>query len=546
MSDTTLLEASPARVAPAEPGASLKTWVSVVGCMLGALMAVLDIQITNSSLPNIEGGISTGSDNGTWISTAYLIGEIVMIPLTAFLSSVFGFRRLLLTNTVLFLVFSVGCALSTDLAQMIVMRALQGFVGGVMIPMAFTIVLTKLPAHQQSAGIATFALTATLGPSLGPTLGGYLTDHYGWPYIFLINLVPGAIMLALLVPTLEREPLRLDRLREGDWWGIATLATGLACLQTMLDEGEKDDWFGSPLIVRLAILAALFLTAFVVIELRSEKPAVNLRLLAHRNFCLGTLAIALVGVALYGSIYVLPTYLDQVEGYDAQQIGQVLAWVGLPQLLVIPFVPRLMRFLDARLLGILGLATFGVSCLMNSHLSYDYSGDQFMFTNIVRAVGQAVVLTPLTAIAMVGIAKRDVAAASGISNMMRALGGAVGTAALSTVIAKREQFHSNIIGQSVSPFDGRIHDFLAQQQAYLMAQGESDPGRAYHEAEVLLGHLVARQATVMAYSDTFAVLGVTLLLAAGLILFMRGTPRQASGTAGGREERSRPLRARGR
>ncbi len=504
-----------------EAGAPLKTWIAVFGCILGALMAVLDIQITNSSLPDIEGGISTGSDNGTWISTAYLIGEIIMIPLTDFFSKVFGMRRLLLGNTVLFLLFSIGCALSRSLTQMIVMRAFQGFVGGVMIPMAFTIVLTKLPQRQQPTGIALFALTATLGPSLGPTLGGYLTDHYGWPYMFLINLVPGSIMLALLIPTLERAPLRLGLLKEGDWLGIVPMAIGLACLQTVLDEGEKDDWFGSPLIVRLSLAAGIFLTAFVVIELRSKNPAVNLRLLAHRNFALGTLATALLGLALYGSVYVLPNYLNQVEGYNAEQVGMVLAWVGLPQLAIIPFVPRLLKLVDGRVLVFVGLVVYGVSCLMNGYLSSDYSGDQFTLTNIIRALGQTIVLTPLTAITMVGIKKEDSAAASGIVNMMRALGGAVGTAALATIISKREQFHSNIIGQAVSAYDARIQDFLKQTQAYFQAQGENDPALAYHKAEVLLANMVAKQSLIMGYADTFLVLGVILLLAAGVVVFMR-------------------------
>ncbi len=507
---------------PAEENASVTTWVAVFGCMLGALMAVLDIQVTNSSLPNIEGGISTGADNGTWISTSYLIGEIIMIPLTAYLSKVFGFRRLLLGCTTLFLAFSIGCALASSLTQMIVMRACQGFFGGVMIPMAFTIVLTKLPVHQQPVGIATFALTATLGPSLGPTIGGYLTEHYGWPYIFLVNLVPGALMLALLIPTLEREPLRLELLKEGDWWGIATMAIGLACLQTVLDEGEKDDWFGSPFIVRLSLAAFVLLTAFVIIEFKVTKPAVELRLLLkYRNFTLGTLAVILLGVALYGSVYVLPMYLDVVQGYNAEQVGLVLAWVGLPQLLIIPLVPKLMQLIGPRLLCIIGLAIFCLSCLMNAHLSFNDSGDQFMTTNIIRAVGQAVVLTPLTAITMIGLSRQDSASASGIINMMRSLGGAVGTSALATIISKREQFHSNIIGQSVTSYDIPVQNFMQQRQSYFMAHGGGGTQQAYHQAEVLLGNLVKQQASIMAYSDTFAVLGLLLLLAAILVLFMR-------------------------
>ncbi|MFG1414343.1 MAG: MDR family MFS transporter [Pseudomonadota bacterium] len=510
-----------ARAQDGPEGASLRTWIAVTGCMLGALIAVLDIQITNSSLPQIEGGISTGSDNGTWISTSYLIGEIIMIPLTDYLSRVFSFRRLLIGNATLFLIFSVGCAFATSLSQMIVLRGLQGFSGGVMIPMAFTIILTKLPLHQRPLGIAAFAMTATFGPSIGPTIGGYLTEHYGWQYVFFVNIIPGAVMLALLYPTLERAPMRLELLREGDWFGIAFMAVGLGALQTVLDEGNQKGWFGSPEILHLSAVAAVCLTIFIAIELTIEKPAVQLRLLTGRNFGFGTLANTMVGCALFGSVFVLPSYLDEVQGYNAEQIGMVLAWVGLPQLLIIPFVPMLLKRFDSRAIVCVGLAIFAASCFMNTHLDLDVGGDQLMWTNIVRALGQAIVLSPLTGIAMLGISPAQSAAASGIFNMMRSLGGAVGTAALATVISKREQFHSNIIGQSVTPYAETTRGFLAQMQDYFLQHGIPDPQRAYHQAEILLGKLVAQQALIMAFSDTFAVLGGILLFAACAVMLTR-------------------------
>lgn len=504
-----------------EPGATVTTWIAVIGCMLGALIAVLDIQITNASLPYIEGGIGTGSDNGTWISTSYLIGEIIMIPLTDYFSRVFGFRRFILGCVTLFLVFSMGCAFATNLTQMIATRGLQGFFGGCLIPLAFTIVLTKLPRRQQPIGIAIFATTATFGPAIGPTIGGWLTDQFGWPYIFFVNLIPGTVMLGMLIPTLEKSPLQLHLLKEGDWWGIGFMALGLACLQTVLDEGNKDDWFGSPLIVRLSIVSAICLIAFVVIELKVEKPAVNLRLLSRRNFALGTCANVIVGFALFGSVYVLPTYLGEVQGYDAQQIGTVLAWVGLPQLLIIPFVPLMMKHVDARLLVCVGLAIFALSCFMNTHLSLDDGGAQLMTTNIVRALGQAIVLSPLASITMMGMPPALSGQASGLFNMMRSLGGAIGTAALATLITKREQFHSNIIGQSVTPYGESVREFLDRMQQYFEAHGVPDPARAYHQAEILLGKLVAQQSLIMGFSDTFAALGAALVLAMIAVGFTR-------------------------
>ena len=291
--------------------------------------------ITNASLLDIEGGFGTGVDNGSWISTSYLIGEIVVIPLTDYLSRVFSFRRIILIHASLFAVFSVACAFAHDLTTMIVMRGFQGFFGGVLIPMAFTMVFTKLPKPQQPIGLAMFSLAVTFAPAVGPTIGGYLTENCGWQTIFFVNVVPTMVMVSMLYLTLERKPMKLDLLREGDWFGIATMAVGLASLQTVLEEGNKDDWFGSPLIVKLAILATVSLTAFVWHELRIEKPLVKLRLLLNRNFGLGTTAGVFVGFALFGSIYLLPAYLGQVQHYNAEQIGAVLAWTGLPQLALI-------------------------------------------------------------------------------------------------------------------------------------------------------------------------------------------------------------------
>ncbi len=316
--------------------------------------------------------------------------------------------------------------------------------------------------------------------------------------------------------------MNLALLRDGDWLGIAFMAVGLASLQTVLDEGNKDDWFGSPYIAHLAILAAIALTIFIIIELVVEKPAVQLRLLAHRNFGLGTLANIIVGFALYGSVYVLPAYLNGVQGYNAEQTGLVLAWAGLPQLLIIPFVPLLQKHFDRRAIVSVGLAIFAASCFLNTHLSFDDGGPQFMITNIVRAIGQAVVIAPLIGIATVGIPREQSGAASGLFNMMRSLGGAVGTATLATIITKREQFHSNIIGQSVTPYGSNVGQFLTNMQQYFMAHGAGDAGHAHHEAEILLGTLVQQQSFVMAFSDTFYVLGVLLSLAVVVVLLTRG------------------------
>lgn len=517
--------------APATPTVSVKTWIAVIGATLGAFMAVLNIQIVNASLADIQGAIGAGIDDGGWISTSYLIAEIVVIPLSGWLAQVFSIRIYLLTNAILFLALSAACALAQDLPQMIVLRAVQGFTGGVLIPMAFTLIITLLPRGKQPVGLALFALSATFAPAIGPTIGGYLTENFGWQYIFYVNLVPGAIMVGMLWYTLEAKPMKLGLLREGDWAGIITMAIGLSALQTVLEEGNKDDWFGSPFIVKLSVIAAVALTVFLIIELTVKRPLLNLRLLVRRNFGFGMLANFLLGIALYGSVFIMPQYLARIQGYNAEQIGMVLAWTGLPQLLLIPLVPRLMQKFDARIIIGIGFVLFAASNFMNITMTNDYAADQLLWPNVVRAIGQALVMAPLSAVATAGIEAENAGSASGLFNMMRNLGGAVGIALLQTVLTKREQYHSNVLMQSVSVFEQATRSRLEQLTQYFVNHGILDRADAAHRAYVAIGHTVQKQAYILAFSDTFYLLGMALILALAAVLFLRKSGQTSAGGA---------------
>ena len=511
------LNAAPAAATPA---ISAKTWIAVIGATLGAFMAVLNIQIVNASLADIQGAIGAGIDDGGWISTSYLIAEIVVIPLSGWLAQVFSVRIYLLTNATLFLVLSVACAFAQDLPQMIALRALQGFTGGVLIPMAFTLIITLLPKAKQPVGLAMFALSATFAPAIGPTIGGYLTENWGWQYIFYVNLAPGALMVGMLWLSLEAKPMKLSLLREGDWPGIVTMAIGLSALQTVLEEGNKDDWFGSPFIVKLSIVAAIALSAFLWIELTSKKPLLNLRLLVRRNFGFGILANFLLGVALYGSVFILPVYLSRIQGYNAEQIGMVLAWTGLPQLLLIPLVPQLMKRFDPRLVIGIGFALFAASNFMNIYMTNDYATDQLFWPNVVRAVGQALVFAPLSAVATAGIEAENAGSASGLFNMMRNLGGAVGIALLQTLLTKREQYHSNVLMQSVSLLEQATRARIEKLTLYFMSHGIANQADATHRAIVAIGKIVQKQAFILAFSDLFFLLGAALIVALVASLFL--------------------------
>ncbi len=508
----------------------LKTWIGIFGAMLGAFMAVLDIQITNSSLQQIDGALGATQEEGSWISTAYLVAEIVVIPLTGWLSQVFSVRWYLVVNSILFLFFSICCAQAWDLGSMIVFRAGQGFTGGILIPMSFTIVLTNLPPVKQPVGLALFSITATFAPSIGPTIGGWLTDNFGWEYNFYLNIVPGILLIAIVLYAIPAQPLHLERLKQGDWWGILSMALGLGSLEVVLEQGQQDDWFGSKLIMRLAIVAAIFITLFLWIELTRKKPFINLRLLVRRNFGIGSIAGLALGLGLYGSVYILPLYLGQIKNYSPFQIGEVIMWSGLPQLFLIPLVPKLMQRFDVRWLAAVGFSLFAVSCFMNSNMTHDTGIQELRWSQLVRAFGQPLMILPLTSIATANIEKEQAGSASGLFNMMRNLGGSMGIAALSTLLTRREQFHSQRLGDAINLYSPQTQQRINQLTQFFTSRG-ADASTAHNEAIKSISNVIRREAYVMAYNDCFYFIGIALLVCGIALLFCKKAKAGASAAA---------------
>ncbi len=514
-----------------EAAVPLKTWIAVVGAALGAFLAILNIQIVSSSLADIQGAIGAGVDDGGWITTAYLVAEIIVIPLSGWLARVFSLRTYLLTNTFLFLALTVACAFTTNLSQMIVVRAMQGFAGGVLIPLAFSIIMTRLPPSKHPVGLSIYSISAIFAPAIGPVVGGFCNETFGWQSIFFVNLLPGAVMFAMLWFSLDPSPRQLDLLRRGDWLGIISIAIGLGTLETVLEEGEKDDWFGSAFIVRLSIVAAVALSAFILVQFLRKEPLLHLRLLGRRNFGLGTVANFFFGLSMYGWIYVVPLYLARMQGYNAEQIGNVLIWIGLPQLVILPLVPKLMKRVDPRLLVGAGFVLFIAGSLLATNLSGNFSGPQFISSSLVRAVAQSIVMTPLSAIAVAGIERHHAGSAAALFNMTRNLGGAIGIALLQTFLTTREQFHSDVLTGQVSLLGDATRVRLDQLTHTFMAHGVSDSGHARQEALVAVGRVIRRQAYMLAYSDTIILQSALLGLALLAVLLLRKAKTGSSGEA---------------
>lgn len=510
---------STAAAHPDERPMTFKDWLAVFGSILGAFMAILDIQITNASIQQITGGLGATIEDGSWISTAYLVAEIIIIPLSGWLARVLSLRRYLIWTSVLFLIFSVCCGFSWNLSSMIVFRALQGLTGGALIPLAFQVML-GLPPSKRTMGMAFFSITATFAPAIGPTVGGYLSDTFHWPVIFYMNLLPGIFMLSTVLYAIKKEDSHFELLGDVDKWGILTMAIGLASLTIFLEEGERKDWFGSRIITSLCISAAVFIILFIIIELKGKKPFIDLRLLLQRNFGFGCMVNFIVGLAMYGALYLLPLYLSTIQGYNSILIGKTMMWAGLPQLLIIPFVPKLLQKIDGRWVAFIGINIFAISCFMNNEMTIYVGIDQLKWSQIVRAIGQPLLMVPLSTITMGLVAREQAGSASGLFNMLRNLGGSVGIAMLSTMYTMREHFHSAKIGEGISLYHKATQDRLALYQ-WIFQQGGIDAVTAGQKAIAALDADIRQQASIMSFNDCFLIVAVCLALSSVLILSCR-------------------------
>ncbi|MGE4405817.1 MDR family MFS transporter [Pseudomonas sp.] len=496
----------------------------MMSAMLGAFMAVLDIQITNSSLKDIQGALSATLEEGSWISTSYLVAEIIMIPLTAWLVQLLSARRLAVWVSIGFLISSLLCSLAWNLESMIVFRALQGFTGGALIPLAFTLTLIKLPEHHRAKGMALFAITATFAPSIGPTLGGWLTENWGWEYIFYINVPPGLVMIAGLLYGLEKKPPHWELLKSTDYAGIVTLAAGLGCLQVFLEEGHRKDWLESSLIVELGVIALLSLILFVILQLSRPNPLINLGILRERNFGLTSIASLGMGLGLYGSIYLLPLYLAQIQQYNALQIGQVIMWMGIPQLFLIPLVPKLMKVIAPKWLCAAGFALFGLSSFASGALNPDFAGDQFHPIQIIRALGQPLIMVTVSLIATAYVQPQDAGSASSLFNILRNLGGAIGIALLATLLDSRSKIYFDYLREALVPTNPAVAERLAALTQQLGSE-QAALGR--------LSEITHQQALIMAYNDAFHFVGIALAISMLAVLLTRALPQNIQAGADG-------------
>jgi MFS transporter, DHA2 family, multidrug resistance protein len=517
---------------PNEPNATVTDWIAVIGGALGALMATLDISITNSALPQIQGSIGATGTEGTWISTGYLMSEIVMIPLTAWLTRVFGLRAFLLSNTILFTLFSIVCGLSHSLTQMIIGRIGQGFVGGAMIPTAQTIVRTRLPRHQMPIGMTLFGLIVLLGPLLGPVLGGWLAENIDWSWCFFVNLPVGVALMLLLYVGLPKSKPDWHQFVNADWVGIVGLAVGLSSLTVVLENGQRENWFDSRMIVWLSVLAVTGIGTLIAGQFFVKKPAVRLSLLANKSYASVILIVFTIGAGLYGISFLLPQFLSGIAGYNAEQSGGIMLVSGLPAFLIMPILPRMLGKIDPKAMVIVGLLCFAVSCMLDISLTADSVGHDFYASQFIRGIGQMLAMMPLNQASMSAVSREEAGDAAGLYNMARNLGGSVGLALLGVYIDRRNSFHDDHIRESVTANSAIGQDHIAATSAGFIAQ-HGDAAMAHQQALGQMAGEIARQASVITFSETFYWLGIAMIICIPLTFFLKKATQPPSAQSAG-------------
>lgn len=493
-------------------------WAGFLAMLLGNFMAILDIQIVSSSLREIQAGVSASNDEIAWIQTSYLIAEIIAIPLSGLLGRAVSMRALFTMSALGFTASSVLCALSWDIDSLILFRALQGFMGGAMIPTTMAAMFILFPPDKRGPATVLVGMVSTMAPSIGPTVGGYITETMGWHWLFLINLVPGLVAAAAvwsLSPLRQRDLSLLKRL---DVLGLLGLALFLGGLEYVLEEGPKHDWLQNAAVRNIAIVMTLggillFWRAFT-----QRDPIVRLEVFRDRNFVVGCLVAIVIGIGLYGSVYLIPLFLGSIRGYNALQIGQTMFVTGATMFCTAPVVGRLQKKLDLRLLIACGLGLAALGLWLNAQLTPDAAFWELALPQMLRGAGLMTAMIPMSQLALGTLPLDRVQDGSGLFNMMRNLGGAFGLAVINTLLERGQNFHRTELATAVSNGHADVQGWLDQSAAALSAQGVSDPQTA---ALARLAALVEREVGVMAFNDVFLAMSLAFAIVLPLAMLAR-------------------------
>jgi DHA2 family multidrug resistance protein len=492
--------------------------------MLATFMEVLDTSVANVSLNSIAGNLSSSMDEATWVLTSYLVANAIILPMGGWFSMLLGRKRFYMICVALFTVSSFLCGLAPSLGALVFFRVLQGVGGGALQPVSQAILVESFPHEKRGMAMAIFGMGVVVAPVIGPTLGGWITDNYSWRWIFYINIPIGVVSL-ILTSLLIFDPPYLVRkgFSQGlkiDYAGFGLLALGLGSLEVVMDEGQKNDWFGSNFIVTFTAIMVVSLIAVVVWELRQKNPIIDFRVLKDRNFTLSTLSMLVLGFVLYGSTALLPLFLQTLLGYTAMLSGLVLSPGGLATIVLLPIVGMLLRHFQARWLVVVGVLVSSGGLLLMSRFTLGVDYSTAVWARIVQSAGMPFLFVPISTIAFAFVPRERTNYATGLFNLARNIGGSMGIATVTTLLARRVQFHQQRLVEHLTPFDGAYRSSLAGITQAIHARGASLPDAAAQAHGMIYGSML-RQSGMLAYADAFAVMAVMFLTVVPLMMLMK-------------------------
>ncbi|HEX3747745.1 MAG TPA: DHA2 family efflux MFS transporter permease subunit [Bryobacteraceae bacterium] len=499
-------------------------WVIAMTVMLATFMEVLDTSVANVALPHVAGSLSASTDESTWMLTSYLVANAIILPMGGWFSMLLGRKRFYMICVALFTVSSFLCGMAPTLGTLIFFRVLQGIGGGALQPVSQAILVESFPREKQGMAMAFYGMGVVVAPVIGPTLGGWITDNYTWRWIFLIN-IPVGILSLLLTTMLIFDPPYLKRKSLGngfkiDYAGFGLLALGLGALEVVLDEGQKEDWFSSHFIVTFAVITVLCLVGVVIWELRQKEPIIDFRILKDRNYTLATASMLVLGFVLYASTALMPLFLQNLLGYTAMMSGLVLSPGGLVMVVCMPVVGILVRKYQPRWLIIFGIAVASLGLFMMSRFTLQVDYGTAAVSRMVQSAGLAFLFVPISATAFAFIPRDRTSYATGLFNLARNIGGSSGIATATTMLARRAQFHQQVLVAHLTPYDSRYREAVAGAAAMLRSAGSSAPDANLQAQGIIYGTMV-RQSNMLAFADAFWVMGVLFLLVIPMMFFLK-------------------------
>jgi DHA2 family multidrug resistance protein len=498
----------------------MNKWIVAITVMLPTLIEIVDTSVVNVSLDHIRGSLSAGIDEATWTITSYLVSNAIIIPMTGWLSRFFGRKQYLLLSISLFTASSFMCGAAWSLTSLIFFRVLQGMAGGGLQPVSQAILLETFPREQHGMAMAIFGVGIMFGPIIGPLVGGWITDNWSWHWIFFINVPIGIISILMTMAFIVNPPYMEKARMKVDYLGILFLTVGLGCLQVVLDKGQRDNWFSSTFIIWMSVISASSLSLFLWAEFFADTPIVNLGIFRNRSYSAGCLVMFLAFFNLFGSIILLPIYLQTLMGYTSFLAGVVLGPGGIATMIAMPIAGKLVTKLNPKALLAFGIAVASYSVHLMGQFTLQANLDSIIWPRVVLGIGMGFLFIPLNTLTMGRIPNEQMGNATAIFNLLRNLGGSFGVAFVTTMQAQRAQFHQFRLAEHLSPFDRNLQQALPQLSQILRDSG-FDPGLLQQGSLGAIYHQLLRQASMMAFNDSFFLLSALMLVTLLLVLLMQ-------------------------